>query len=54
MPAGGQRKPGARGRAGPAMGGAPAGSGVLTVPASGSGVRPAVDQIITSAVATAG
>lgn len=37
-----------------AMGGAPAGSGVLTVPASGSGVRPAVDQIITSAVATAG
>lgn len=37
-----------------ALGKVPAGSGVVTVPASGDGVRSAVDQIITSAVAQAG
>jgi hypothetical protein len=37
-----------------AMGSVPAGSGIMTVPASGGGVAPAVDQIITAAVAQSG
>jgi hypothetical protein len=37
-----------------AMGSVPARSGIMTVPASGSGVAPAVDQVITAAVAQSG
>jgi hypothetical protein len=37
-----------------AMGSVPARSGIMTVPASGSGVASAVDQIITAAVAQSG
>ena len=37
-----------------ALGPVPAGSGILSVPASGSGVRPAVDRIITAAVTQSG
>lgn len=37
-----------------ALGSVPARSGIMTVPASGSGVAPAVDHIITAAVAQSG
>jgi hypothetical protein len=37
-----------------AVGSVPARSGIMTVPASGSGVAPAVDHIITAAVAQSG